>query len=115
LFWGVIVQISKALFDLLDALKDSIIALDSEMNIVYVNNSQAVILNSKPSQIIGKNIYEVAPQIAQKILNQKILKTITRQEITSVEWQSVYNTDLWRTTIFPADDGIAMISRAVMS
>jgi PAS domain-containing protein len=107
------VQISKALFDLLDALKDSVIALDSEMNITYVNNSHAALLDSKPAQIIGKNIYEIAPQIAEKILNEEILETITRKEIASVEWRSVYNSDLWQTTIFPANDGLAMISRTV--
>lgn len=107
-------QISKVLFDLLRALNDSVISLDSEMNITQANSSETNLFDrAYPSEAIGKNIYEFAPQAAEKIFNEEILEAITKNEITSIEWQGVSDADLWRTTIFPATDGLVMISRAV--
>ena len=109
-------QISKSLFDLLRALKDSVVSLDSEMNVTSINDSQANLFGSTdPAETIGKNFYELAPQIAEKIFNEEILEAIARKEIKSVEWQSVYGADFWRTTIFPAADGIVIMSRAIAS
>jgi len=114
LTWRVFVQISKSLFDLLRALKDSVISLDSEMNVTSINDSQANLFGSTdPAQAIGKNFYEIDPLIAEKIFKEEILEAIAKKEIKSVEWQSVYTADLWRTTIFPAADGIVITSRVI--
>ena len=107
-------QISKALFDSLRAFKDSVISLDSEMNVTSVNNSQANLFGgTNPAETVGKNFYEVAPQIAEKIFNDETLESIAGKEIKTVEWQSVG--DLWRTTIFPTADGVVIMSRASSS
>ena len=84
------------------------------MNITQANSSQTSLFGRAfPSEAIGKNIYEFAPQTAEKIFSEEILEAITKNEVTSIEWQGVSNADLWQTTIFPATDGLVMISRAV--
>ena len=109
-------QISKSLFDLLRAHKDSVISLDSEMNVTSINDSQAnLFVSTNPAETIGKNFYAVAPRIAEKIFNEEILEAIARKEIKSVEWRSVYGPDFWRTTIFPVADGIIIMSTAIDS
>jgi len=107
------VQISKTLFDLFKDLKDSVIALDSELNITHVNSSKVHIFNIDPDKLIGKNIYEIDPKIAENIFSEEILEAVARKEITSCEWEDIYKTNLWRTTIFPSTDGVTMISRAI--
>jgi nitrogen fixation/metabolism regulation signal transduction histidine kinase len=108
-------QKSKVLFDLLKDLKASVIALDSELNISDVNNSQVNLFGIDSSQLIGKNISELDHKVVDKIFNTEILKAISRREISSFEWKGVHSTDLWQTTIFPVSDGLAMISRNVSS
>ena len=106
-------QISKTLFDLFKDLRDSVIALDSELNITHVNRSQVNIFSIDPDKLIGKNIYEIDPKIAENIFSEEILEAVARKEITSCEWEDIYKTNLWRTTIFPSTDGVTMISRVI--
>ena len=106
-------QISKDLFDLFKDLKDNVIALDSELNITHVNNSQDLVFGKETKGIIGRNIYTVDPHTAEKIFSEEILESVSKKEIVEREWENDYNGGLWRTTIFPAADGMAMISRPI--
>ena len=107
-------QISKDLFDLFKDLKDNVIALDSELNITHINNSQDHVFGKDAIRLIGRNIYTVDPHTAEKIFSEEILESVSRKEIVDSEWENDYYGGLWRTTIFPAADGMAMISRPAL-
>jgi transcriptional regulator with PAS, ATPase and Fis domain len=108
-----ILQISKDLFDLFKELKDNVIALDTELNVTHANNSSNLLFGIEPERLVGRNLFAIKPRVAGNIFNKEILETIARKEIVSKKWEDAINSNLWQTTIFPADDGLAMISKRV--
>jgi PAS domain-containing protein len=108
---GLLLQITRVIFDLLDNLTDSIIALDSEMNITYANPSQAALWKLNRKEMINKNIYEIIPRLAERLFDDRILEALSKNEITEVNWKIIETDQLVNSTIFPSPEGFAMVSR----
>jgi PAS domain S-box-containing protein len=91
--------------DLLDVffkIKDSVLALDNNCNITYVNQAYADIFGLNTSQMIGKNVWELLPKTVGKTIYKNINEAIEKKELTRFEWEGVYAKRFWETTVFPS-------------
>ena len=65
-----IITFSISLLDVLTRIKDNVVALDNNFNITYVNKAYADIFGFEPSQMIGKNIWQLNPKVVGTIVLQ---------------------------------------------
>lgn len=78
----------KALFN---ATQNSALLIDTEGNIVLINNIAAKRLNQKPEELIGKNAYDILPPKVSKKRRIQVQKVIeTQQYVTFVDRRAKY-------------------------
>ena len=107
----IIITFSISLLDVLTRIKDNIVALDNNFSITYVNKAYADIFGFEPSQMIGKNIWHINPEVVGTILFDEINEAMKEKKIRVLEWEGVYVQGCWETTIFPSENGLTIVSR----
>ncbi len=108
-----IITVSSNLLDVLNRIKDNIVAVDNNFNITYINKAYADIFSFEPSQMIGKNIWEVIPKAVGTIIYREINQSMKRKELSIFEWNGIYVIGNWETTIFPSENGLTVVSRDI--
>ena len=106
-------MVSSSLVDVLDRIKDNVVALDNNFNITYANKAYADIFGYEPSQIIGKNIWQLNTKAVGTIIYDKINEAMKDKKIRVFEWNGVYVKGYWETTIFPSENGSTIVSRDI--
>jgi PAS domain S-box-containing protein len=101
------------LVDVLNRIKDTVIALDNNFRITYVNKAYADIFGFKPSEMIGKNLWQLTPNAVGTIIYHEINEAMKEKKIRVFEWKGVYVQGRWETTIFPSENGLTAISRDI--
>ena len=104
---------TDGLVDVLYRIKDSVIAIDNNYNIIYVNQAHAKIYCLEPKEMVGKNVWKVAPKIVGTIVQQKLEEALRKKEVLTFEWEGIYDAKVWETTLYPSDDGVTAISRDI--
>ncbi len=109
---GSILQ-SNDLLDVLFRIKDSIVALDNDCNITYVNQSYADIFGLNPSRMVGKNVWKVMPKAVGSTVHTKVMEAMETRVFQRFEWQGIYTNRFWETTIFCSEDGLTVINKDI--
>ena len=81
---------------------------------VYSNPSQAELWKLDRKEILGKNIYTILPKLSEEIFGDKVLESLSRNEIVEVKWIDINTSRIVNSTIFPSPDGIAMLSKIAL-
>ncbi|HOG76250.1 MAG TPA: PAS domain S-box protein, partial [Candidatus Marinimicrobia bacterium] len=72
--------------DLVENMTEGLITIDEKKNIIFVNSKFCQMLEYKPEELIGRNIFDFFDSKNQKILKQELAKrpegTFSRYEIT---------------------------------
>lgn len=96
-----------------ERITDGFIALDKDFNYLYVNEKIGTMLNRNPEELIGKNVWEVFPDV----VNSPTYNAFTQAMATQ---QYVSNTDhyeplnLWQENhIYPSPDGLSIFIRDI--
>ncbi len=101
------------LLEVLNRIKDNIVALDNDYVITYANPAFGELFDVKVSEIIGKNIWKILPKDVEEVVHDKVVETVEKKEITLFEWEGVFSGRWWETTIYPSEKGITAITKDI--
>ncbi|MGD6851252.1 MAG: PAS domain-containing protein [Candidatus Bathyarchaeia archaeon] len=101
------------LLDVLNRIKDNIVALDNDYNITYANPAFGELFGLNLSEVSGKNIWEILPQDVKAVVHDKVVDTVEKKQIKQFEWEGIFAGRWWETTIYPSEKGITAITKDV--
>lgn len=90
-------------------ISDGLISLDTEGYYTYVNTKAGQILNRKPSDLLGKNIWKEFPQFLKQPFFKAYKKAFSSQSYVFLE---TYDSNLARwieNHIYPSSNGISIL------
>jgi PAS domain S-box-containing protein len=99
--------------NILDRINDTVIALDKEGKITYVNKAFAEVAGLEPSKMIGKKIWVLLPRLAESIVHKNVNEATETNQNMVFEWRGPYTNRIWETKIFPFGEGIVAIGREI--
>ncbi|HMB15400.1 MAG TPA: ATP-binding protein, partial [Pelovirga sp.] len=93
-------QLFQEFHGLLNAVSDSLMLVDPDMNILWSNHSAAVALGMEPEQMIGQSCYQLLKQKNQQCDACAVAQTIaTGQNQNNIE--TLENGEVWDNRAFP--------------
>ena len=99
-------QSTQLLIETLNNLQDGIFALDTNWNFTYLNKRAAGIVNLKPQDIVGKNLWKDFPQVKGTALEENYLLAMQSQQVRHFETKSL-GAELWfDITVYPSKEGV---------
>ena len=103
---------NDALLDALFRIKDSIVAVDNELTITYVNQAFADAVGLKVKEMLGKKIPDLLPK-SEPFMHNQIIESRRTKKVLNFEWTGPYASVFLETTIFPSANGVTIISRDI--
>ena len=101
------------MLDVLDRIIDHVVALDNNFCVTYVNKPYAANFGLEPEQMIGKNIWQLTPNVVGTVVYEEINEAMREKKVRLFEWEGIYFKGYWETTIFPSENGITVVSRDI--
>jgi PAS domain S-box-containing protein len=102
-----------ALLGILEGTKESVMALDYNWVILYVNSRQANILGYTPSDMIGKNLWHLIPVLIGTEVEKCFREVMAKREPAHLEQSGVYTTGFFELNISPITNGIVVYARDI--
>jgi PAS domain S-box-containing protein len=93
--------------NLLESITDGFFALDKKWRFTYINGQAERLLQKKQNELLGKNIWEVFPEIISTTFYRQFHRAILEQ--ASVEFEEFYPPlNCWlQVHAYPAKDGFS--------
>lgn len=104
---------TNELLDVLSRIKDSVIGLDNNCTITYVNPAFAGIFGLEPLQMIGRNVWDLLPKVVGTTVYNNVNEAIKTKELRRFEWEGIYSKSYWETTVFPSVNGVTVITKDI--
>ena len=79
--WGSQKNLSGDLTDFVRKSKDMVVVLDSELNYLAANETACRILRKSESELLGRNLLELFPQLTASVSHRMLLQTISSGEV----------------------------------
>ncbi|MEH2187672.1 MAG: GAF domain-containing protein [Nostoc sp.] len=94
--------------NLLESVTDGFLALDKKWRFTYINGQAERLLQKTQNELLGKNIWEVFPEIIGTIFHREYHRAILEQ--ASVEFEEFYPLqNCWlEVHAYPAKDGLSI-------
>ncbi|MGF1932919.1 MAG: GAF domain-containing protein [Nostoc sp. ChiQUE02] len=94
--------------NLLESITDGFFALDKKWRFTYINGQAERLLQKKQNELLGKNIWEVFPEIVDTTFHREYHRAILEQ--ASVEFEEFYPPlNCWlQVHAYPAKDGLSV-------
>ncbi len=94
--------------NLLESITDGFFALDKKWQFTYINGQAERLLQTNQNELLGKNIWEVFPQMIGTTFNREYHRAILEQ--VSVEFEEFYPPlNCWlQVHAYPAKDGLSV-------
>jgi PAS domain S-box-containing protein len=97
----------------LDRVSDGIVALDSEFQFTYLNDSAIDLLDSSESELLGEPVWDVFPDAADSVAEQRIRQAAEVQETVSYERYNDSVDSWFDVRVYPDEDGISLIFKDI--
>ncbi|MBD2560229.1 MULTISPECIES: GAF domain-containing protein [Nostoc] len=94
--------------NLLESITDGFFALDKKWRFTYINGQAERLLQKSQNELLGKNIWEVFPEIIDTTFHREYHRAILEQ--VSVEFEEFYpSLNCWlQVHAYPAKDGLSV-------
>ncbi|HLY67522.1 MAG TPA: PAS domain-containing protein, partial [Chloroflexota bacterium] len=104
---------SAAVSDVLESMTDAFLALDGQDRFTYVNRQAELMIGKSRQQLLGRNIWEVFPQLAGTRIHDEYQR-VARDRVP-VEFEEYYaKRKAWlEVRAYPARDGMTVYYRDV--
>lgn len=105
------VQVNEKVIELssiFERITDAFFALDNDWNYTYVNEKAASLHNKSVEELIGKNIWEVNPEILGEAFESALRKAQTTQLSQNVELHYSKTGQWFQDQIYPSYNGISV-------
>jgi PAS domain S-box-containing protein len=106
-------QSSLKINRIINTVNDGVYVLDRDWNFVYLNERMAKLVASEPSQMIGKNCWQLFPKWVGTICEKNLRDAMSKREFRSFEWIGLYSDDIWEINAFPSEEGIIVNAQCV--
>ncbi|TGN19481.1 PAS domain-containing sensor histidine kinase [Leptospira idonii] len=103
------------LYGILETVRDSVFILDTNWTYLYLNSRALEMVGMESSQIIGKEIWELFPQVKDSEIGKKIL--IAVNEKRGMQFEEVHqDTERWYDlSVHPSEKYIFILGKEVTS
>jgi PAS domain S-box-containing protein len=96
----------RRMLEILESITDGFLVLDRNWKAIYVNRQSASILNFKPEDLIGQNLWEKYPQLIGSELESKYRKAMTERQPQEFDFKIGFTNKLYRVRVVPSKEGI---------
>ncbi len=98
---------------LLESIQDSFFSINRDWVITFMNNKAAQSGNVKPETIIGRNLWEVFPELENSVIGQKYKDVMHNRVPAQFESTGVYHDTVYSVKIYPSTDGISVFAQDI--
>ncbi|PJJ84882.1 PAS domain-containing sensor histidine kinase [Mucilaginibacter auburnensis] len=104
---------TEQITNILESIGEGFIALDRNFNYTYANKRLGQMLERNPADLLGKNIWDVYPDIVNSKTYDALVKAMTeRTHVTNEDYYAPLN--LWHEVdIYPAAEGLSIFIRDI--
>ena len=93
---------------LLSRVRDGLVSFDLQMNVIYINEAAARVLGATSDELVGKNLWQVLPQLKDSHLGQAYRGALQSLQSTSVEDTSTAAGGCYEHRLHPAPTGLTV-------
>jgi PAS domain S-box-containing protein len=93
---------------IIEKINEGFMALDAQMNYIYINRRASELLQRKPEDLIGKNYWEEYPQDKDTSFGKAYLQVLETQTPTEVEDYYVPRDRWFENRIYPSESGLSI-------
>ncbi|HKO80758.1 MAG TPA: PAS domain S-box protein, partial [Chitinophagaceae bacterium] len=104
---------TSELTEIFERITDGFIALDKDFCYTYVNQKAGELTHRDPASLIGKNIWEEFPMIADSSTYHAFHKAMKEQQfVNNIDYYAPF--DLWQSNfIYPSSNGLSIFIRDI--
>lgn len=99
--------------NILNSISDYFYALDNQLNFTYINTPAQQLVQKKPAELIGKNIFTEFPDISEGIFYENIRKVLKEKVPIHFEVYIEKFSCWFEESFYPTDDGISVFFRSI--
>ncbi|MBV8818087.1 MAG: PAS domain-containing protein, partial [Acidobacteriaceae bacterium] len=94
--------------DTLERLSDGFVAIDRNWNYKYVNRAGAALLGKQPSEMVGRNLFEVFPDVRSTRFFELLNTAMAQQKFAEGDNYYALFGRLFGIRAFPSKDGLSI-------
>lgn len=98
---------------LLERISDGFVAMDIDMNYIYVNETAGKMLGRSPKELIGKNYWTEFPEAKETPFGNAYLKALKSQETIIIEEYYEPWNRWFSNAIYPSSNGLSIIFQEI--
>ena len=102
-------EIERWEIDSLKRVSDGVVALDSDLNYTYVNQQAEQLLGQDSDELHGECIWDLFPEVADTVAEEKIQTAIETQSVRSFERYRSQQEQWIEARVHPNDDGVIIV------
>ncbi len=100
---------NRRIANILDSITDAFLALDRQWQFTYLNRQAEQILQKKRTEILGKNIWEVFPEMVGTIFFEEYHRAVSSENAVSFEGLYGEPLNIWfEVHAYPGENGLAI-------
>jgi PAS domain S-box-containing protein len=107
---------SSDLENVLNRISDAFVAFDNNWNYIYVNKKAEEIIHFPASELIGKNVWKLFPEVVGSKFYHLYLQALSTQQYRFIEdyYKDDKGYDMWvENHIYPSPEGISIFFKNV--
>ena len=102
-------EIDRWEIDSLKRVSDGVAVLDSDLNYIYANQQAEQLLGQDSEELRGEYVWDIFPEAADTIAEEKIQTALETQSPTSFERYNAEKEQCVEARIHPGDDGVIIV------
>ncbi|QWX83592.1 PAS domain S-box protein [Cellulophaga sp. HaHaR_3_176] len=99
--------------ELTERISEGFVALDKNWNFIYINNKAGEIINRKPDELLGKNLWEEFPKYKGSDFYDELFDIMAVQKYKSIENLSPYLNRWFEHNFHPSKEGLSIYFRDI--
>ncbi len=106
------IHVSKSLElqikEILGSISDAFYAVDDQWNFTYFNAKAEGLLKKSATEVIGKNIWKLFPELKTSVLRDAYERVRTNQESITIEYKFTTDQNWYEINAYPSKGGVSV-------
>ena len=103
----------RRITEILESIRDGFVAIDSDWRFLYVNAEGEKLLGKRRSEMVGRHIFEVIPDMEGSVFHRNYKRAMELREPVVFVEPSLVVDKIFAVHAYPADNGISVYFRDV--
>lgn len=104
---------NEKVISVIEGITGGFFALDRDWKITYVNQHQFLPHNKKAEDVIGKNLWEIAPETIDTVMYKELHRAMSERVAVQFEVFSSYEEIWYEIVAYPYEDGICCLFKNI--